>query len=93
MASPLDIIFEMIMLVLSNTMSTVGTVFSLFLDLMTSLLRNGSALGTTGLLMALGIAALVTFFVAKFFISSWKMAVVLFIAAFLILFALGAVII
>jgi hypothetical protein len=89
MASPIEIILEMIMLVFGNTAGTMGSLFSLFGSLLQSLVLI-SSLGTLGFLVAAAVLGIVLYFLGRFFLSSWKLLAGLFVAGLLVIWVLMA---
>lgn len=85
--SPLAIIFEMIVLVIWGTISTIGSVFGKFFELFASL-EFISGFGALGLFLAIGIMAVVIFFLIKFFAKSGKMLIPFFIVGVIIMWIL-----
>ena len=88
MDAPLAILFEMIRLVFSNTVGTLLNLVSLFGNLLGSL-GAISAFGALGFLVAALVFGLVIFFLGRFFLGSWKLLAVLFIAGMVILWMLA----
>jgi len=89
MASPMEIILEMIMLVFSNTSRTIGSLFSLFGSLLQSLIFI-SSLGTLGFVVAALVLGVVLYFLGRFFMGSWKLLAGLFVAGLVVIWILMA---
>ncbi len=87
MDSPLAIIADMIIAVISGTVQTLASLVSGFGELLASLAYI-STLSLTGLVVAVVIMAVVSFFMIKFFAKSGKMLIPLFIAGVVIIWLL-----
>ena len=85
--SPLSIILEMIVLVISGTINTIASVFGKFFELLASL-EFISGFGALGLFIAIAIMAVVIFFFIKFFAKSGKMLIPFFIVGVILLWIL-----
>ena len=85
--SPLGIIFEMILLVIWGTISTIAAVFVKFFELLASL-EFVSGSGALGLFLAISVMAVVTFLFIKFFAKSGKMLIPFFIIGVILLWTL-----
>lgn len=70
--APVNIIFDMIVLILDNTIGTLLSVFTLFGDLFASMLGVSQVGGTLGIILFFGILALVGFLVFKFLVGALK---------------------
>ena len=91
MDAPLVIILEMVRVIFSNTIGTLVNLGGLFGSL-TQSLAFISGMGALGFFVAAAVLGLVLFFLGKFFLKSWKLLAILFIAGLVILWvlALGA---
>jgi hypothetical protein len=89
MDAPLAIILDMIRTVFLNTLGTLGSLLGLFGSLMQSLTAI-SGTGAVGFVVAILVFGAVLFFLGKFFLSSWKLLAVIFVAGFLIIWMLMA---
>jgi hypothetical protein len=87
MDAPLAIILEMVRVVLSNTLGTLTSLFQLFVQLSGSL-GLIAGLGPAGLALAAIVLGGVLFFLGKFFLKSWKIIVILFIAGMFLIWML-----
>ena len=88
MAAPLQVILDMIILLFSNTLGTLVSLFGLFGGLADSLAFVGS-LGALGLVVAAIVLAVVLYFLGRFFIKSWKLLAMLFVVGIILLWMLG----
>ncbi len=84
MSSPIGQILEMISLVITNTMNTLISILGMFGELLKSLGFAGS-FGPAPFLLSVVILGVVLVLLGKFFISSLKTVVLLFVAGFVIL--------
>ena len=89
MDAPLAIILEMIRIVFLNTLGTLGSLLGLFGSLMQSLMAISSA-GAVGFSVAVLVFGAVLFFLGRFFLSSWKLLALIFVAGLLIIWILMA---
>ncbi len=89
MESPIGLILEMLSLVIRNTLSTLISIFELLRELVHSLGFVGD-FGALPFIISVIILGGVLFFAGKFFISSLKTIIMLFLAGFLILLAVFA---
>jgi hypothetical protein len=89
MASVLEMILQMIALVISNSVSTMGDLLSMFGGLSQALSVIGGT-GTVGFVVAAMVFAAVLYFFWKFFISSWKIVAILFLAGLVLIWLLMA---
>ncbi|MEE9323158.1 MAG: hypothetical protein V3U72_01310 [Candidatus Aenigmarchaeota archaeon] len=84
MSSPIGMILEMISIVIRNTINTLVSVLGVLGEFLASL-GFASRFGPLPFLIAVFLLVGVLFFLGKFFISSLKTIVILFIAGFVIL--------
>lgn len=84
MSSPIDLIIEMILLIINNTINTLLNIIGLFGEFLNSM-GIVSGFGPFPFLLSVLILGVVLFFLGKFFIRSLKTIVLLFIAGFVIL--------
>jgi hypothetical protein len=82
--APLTVIFEMVTMVLQNTVSTLFNLFGMMGNLSSSLFFIGNT-GILGLSVAIIVMVVVLFFVGKFVLKSGKLIIILFIIGFLLL--------
>jgi hypothetical protein len=87
MDAPLAIILEMVKTVLSNTMGTLVSLFQLFGGLAQSLAFIGG-MGPLGFAMAALVLGAVLFFLGRFFLRSWKLMALLFMAGLVMIWML-----
>lgn len=88
MAEPaLGVILEMIFTLVSNSASTIQSLFGLFLNLLNSLSIVSSS-GLWGFILAALILGIVLFFLAKFFSNSVKIVLILLVLGLIILWIL-----
>lgn len=85
--SPLAVIFEMVVTVLQNSISTLQSLFGMSGDLFSSVGFMGS-INPLGMVMGVVILAVVLFFLGKFFLKSMKFIIMLFIIGIILLFIL-----
>ena len=84
--APLNILFEMIVLVMSNVIGTMLKLLGMFGQLVGSLLQVIGVGGGLGLVIGLVILGLVVYFLAKFFFGSMKTVIILAAAGVIVLF-------
>lgn len=89
MEAPLAVILEMVKVVLSNTLGTLSSLFQLFGSLSRSLSAIGG-MGPLGFAVAALVLGLVLFFLFKFFLRSWKLIILLFVAGLVVIWMLMA---
>lgn len=94
MDSPLFVIFEMVVLIISNTISTFGGIIGLFGKLAESLGIVSSVGGPIGFVISVIILGTVGFFIAKLFLGGGKKLVILVPLAIIVLFliTLGSIV-
>ncbi len=83
--SAMGTIFEMVQLLISNTVGTLMELGGLFSQLVNQLGVVSITAGTGGLIVSLAVLAVVMFLIGKFVISSAKALIVLFILGLLVL--------
>jgi hypothetical protein len=86
-SSPLAIVFEMVALIIAGTVGTIAGLLGKFFELLASL-EYISAFGALGLVVALAVMGLVTFFLLKYFATSGKMLIPVFIIGAIVLWIL-----
>jgi len=84
MSSAIDLIIEMITLVIQNTLGTLFSVFDVVRELFGTL-AGVSAYGPLPFIVSILILGGVLFFVGKFFFSSLKMLILLFVIGLVVL--------
>ncbi len=84
-ASPLSILFEIFFVIFYNAVNTVIIVFNLFVELVYSLGFSISVAGPVGIILAFIVLFPLTYFLAKFFFGSAKIALITFSVLFLFL--------
>ncbi len=87
MDAPLAIILEMVKVILSNTISTLVSLFQLFGNLSQTLAFIGS-MGPLGFALAALVLGLVLLFLGKFLLRSWKLLAILFIIGLVLIWML-----
>jgi hypothetical protein len=85
--APLDLIFEMVVTVLQNTVSTLFSLLGTLGDLFRSL-GFVSSTGGLGFMLAIVVLAVVLFFLGKFILKSGKLIITLFLIGMVLLFLL-----
>ena len=85
--SPLAVIFEMVVTVLQNSVSTLQSLFGMSGELFTSVGFMGS-INPLGLVLGAIILVVVLFFLGKFVLKSIKFIIILFIIGLILLFVL-----
>jgi hypothetical protein len=87
--APLSVIFEMVVTILQNAVSTLSALFGLLMDLFQSLSFVGS-MGSLGFVLAVVVLVVVLFFLGKFILKSGKMIIMLFVIGLVLLLVLFA---
>jgi len=82
--SPFSILFEIFFVILYNTINTIIIVFKLFIELVYSLGYGISVAGPLGIILAFVVLFPLTYFLAKFFFGSVKIALISFFILFLL---------
>ncbi len=82
--APLTVIFEMVVMVFQNAVSTIFGLFGMMGNLSQSL-SFISGTGSLGLILAVVVMAVVLFFVGKFVLKSGKLIIILFIIGLVML--------
>lgn len=82
--APLTVIFEMVVTILQNAVSTLFSLFGMMGNLSNSL-GFISGTGSLGFVVAIVVMAVVLFFLGKFILKSGKLIIILFIVGFLLL--------
>ena len=85
--SPLNVIFNMVVTVLQNTVSTLQSLFGMSGDLANSV-GFMSSINPLGLVLGVIVLVVVLFFVGKFVLKSIKFIAILFIIGLILLFIL-----
>jgi len=85
--SPLAVIFEMVIAVLQNSVSTLYSLFGMSGELFRSVGFMGS-INPLGLVLGAIVLVLVLFFLGKFVLKSIKFIIILFIIGLILLFVL-----
>ncbi|MCK4714722.1 MAG: hypothetical protein KAT35_04050 [Candidatus Aenigmarchaeota archaeon] len=78
--SPIGVIFDMVVLVLKNTIGTLLSIFGLFGDLVGMMFGISGAGGTLGIVLFFGVLGMIGFFVLKLFVGAMKTIGLLIIA-------------
>jgi len=82
--SPFSILFEIFFVILYNTINTIIVVSRLFIELVYSLGYGISVAGPLGIILAFVVLFPLTYFLAKFFFGSVKIALISFFILFLL---------
>jgi hypothetical protein len=86
--SPLSVIFQMVRLLIENTVSTFQGIFGLFGRLLESLGFISSAWGPAGFLVSVAVVGVVGFFIAKLLLGAGKKLIFLFIVGIILAYML-----
>lgn len=81
--SPLSILFQIFYVILSNTITTIVTVFSLFIQLINSLAYGITVGGPSGVIIAFMVLTPLVYFLSKFVVGSARTALTALLALFI----------
>ncbi len=81
--SPLSILFQIFYVILSNTVMTIVTVFSLFIQLINSLIYGITVGGPSGVILAFLVLTPLVYFLSKFAVGSARTALTALLTLFI----------
>ena len=81
--SPLSILFQIFYVILSNTVTTIITVFALFTQLINSLIYGIAVGGPSGVILAFLVLTPLVYFLSKFAVGSARTALTALLTLFI----------